>query len=47
MLDRANLHWIRHQWDLDTDPALEVLAEAWAKLLQEDRLPRSLRSLGY
>jgi hypothetical protein len=35
MLDRANMHWIRHQWDLNTDPALDVLAEAWAKLLGE------------
>jgi AcrR family transcriptional regulator len=33
MLDRTTLHWIRHQWDLDTDPALDVLAEAWVKLL--------------
>lgn len=33
MLDRANQHWIRHQWDLDNDPALEVLTEAWTKLL--------------
>jgi AcrR family transcriptional regulator len=33
MLDRSNLHWIRHQWDLETDPALDVLAEAWVKLL--------------
>lgn len=35
MLDRTNLHWIRHEWDLDTDPALDVLAEAWVKLLGE------------
>ena len=35
MLDRANQHWIRHEWDIDTDPALEVLAEAWVKLLGE------------
>lgn len=35
MLDRANVHWIRHQWDIDTDPALDVLAEAWVKLLGE------------
>lgn len=26
MLDRTTLHWIRHQWDLDADPALDVLA---------------------
>ncbi len=36
MLDRANMHWIRHQWDINTDPALDVLAEAWVKLLGED-----------
>lgn len=35
MLDRANQHWIRHQWDLNSDPALDVLAEAWVKLLGE------------
>lgn len=35
MLDRANVHWIRHQWDIDTDPAFDVLAEAWVKLLGE------------
>ncbi|MGC5075486.1 TetR/AcrR family transcriptional regulator [Agrococcus sp. DT81.2] len=35
MLDRANQHWIRHQWDIDTDPALDVLIEAWVKLLGE------------
>lgn len=33
MLDRTNQHWILHQWDLDTDPALNVLTEAWVKLL--------------
>ena len=33
MLDRTNLHWIRNQWDLSNDPALDVLAEAWVKLL--------------
>lgn len=33
MLDRANQHWIRHQWSLENDPALDVLAEAWVKLL--------------
>lgn len=33
MLDRANQHWIRHQWDLTNDPALDVLTEAWVKLL--------------
>lgn len=36
MLDRANVHWIRHQWDIDADPALDVLAEAWVKLLGAD-----------
>jgi AcrR family transcriptional regulator len=36
MLDRANQHWIRHQWDLNSDPALDVLAEAWVKLLGEN-----------
>jgi AcrR family transcriptional regulator len=36
MLDRTNLHWIRHGWDLDTDPALDVLAETWVKLLGKD-----------
>lgn len=36
MLDRTNLHWIRHQWDLATDPALDVLAEAWVKLLGQE-----------
>jgi AcrR family transcriptional regulator len=35
MLDRTNLHWIRHQWDLDADPALDVLAGAWVQLLGE------------
>jgi AcrR family transcriptional regulator len=35
MLDRTTQHWIRHQWDIDTDPALDVLAEAWGKLLGE------------
>ena len=29
------MHWIRHQWDLNTDPALDVLAEGWMKLLGE------------
>lgn len=33
MLDRTNLHWIRHQWDIDTDPAIDVLIEAWVDLL--------------
>lgn len=33
MLDRTTQHWIRHQWDIDTDPALDVLAEAWSDLL--------------
>lgn len=36
MLDRSNQHWIRHQWDIDADPALGVLTEAWVKLLGED-----------
>ncbi len=35
MLDRTTQHWIRHQWDIDTDPALDVLAEAWSNLLGE------------
>jgi AcrR family transcriptional regulator len=35
MLDRTTQHWIRHQWDIETDPALDVLAEAWADLLGE------------
>jgi hypothetical protein len=35
MLDRANMNWIRHQWDIDTDPAFDVLIEAWVKLLGE------------
>ena len=35
MLDRTTQHWIRHQWDIDTDPALDVLAEAWGDLLGE------------
>jgi AcrR family transcriptional regulator len=35
MLDRTTVHWIRHQWDLETDPAFDVLAEAWVKLLGE------------
>jgi AcrR family transcriptional regulator len=33
LLDRTNVHWIRHQWDIDSDPAFEVLTEAWVKLL--------------
>ncbi|MDF2573492.1 MAG: tetR [Agromyces sp.] len=33
MLDRTNQHWIRHQWDIQTDPALDVLIEGWVKLL--------------
>ena len=33
MLDRANQHWIQHQWNLETDPALDVLTEAWVGLL--------------
>lgn len=36
MLDRANVHWIQHEWNIDSDPAIGVLAEAWAKLLSED-----------
>lgn len=36
MLDRANLHWISKQWDLETDPALDVLVEGWVKLLGSD-----------
>jgi AcrR family transcriptional regulator len=36
MLDRANQHWIRHQWNLADDPALDVLAEAWVKLLGKE-----------
>lgn len=33
MLDGTALHWMEHQWDLETDPALDVLTEAWSKLL--------------
>lgn len=43
ILDRATLHWIRHQRDLETDPALDVLAEAWVQLRGEglnERKPR-------
>jgi AcrR family transcriptional regulator len=36
MLDRANMHWIRHQWNINRDPAIDVLVEAWVKLLGED-----------
>lgn len=36
MLDRANQHWIRHQWSLDADPAMDVLIEAWVKLLGDE-----------
>jgi hypothetical protein len=36
MLDRANQHWIRHGWSIDDDPAMDVLVEAWAKLLGGD-----------
>lgn len=35
MLDRTNHHWIRHRWDIDTAPGLEVLIEAWVDLLGE------------
>lgn len=35
MLDRTNQHWIRHQWSLADDPALDVLTEAWVNLLGE------------
>jgi AcrR family transcriptional regulator len=35
MLDRATVHWIRHQWDRASDPAFDVLVEAWVKLLGE------------
>lgn len=35
MLDRTTQHWIRHQWDIASDPALDILAEAWTDLLGE------------
>jgi AcrR family transcriptional regulator len=37
MLDRTNQHWIRHQWSIDDDPAMDVLVEAWAELLGTGR----------
>jgi AcrR family transcriptional regulator len=33
LLDRTNQHWIRHQWSVEDDAAMDVLIEAWAKLL--------------
>lgn len=33
MLDRTTQHWFRHQWDIESDPALDVLAEGWTDLL--------------
>ncbi|TQL44938.1 TetR family transcriptional regulator [Homoserinimonas aerilata] len=35
MLDRANMNWIINQWDHEHDPAIDVLVEAWVKLLTE------------
>jgi Transcriptional regulator len=34
-LDHTAQHWMRAHWDIDSDPALEVLAESWTKLLGE------------
>lgn len=36
MLDRTNQHWIRHQWDIETDPAFLVLIEGWTGLLGDE-----------
>lgn len=33
MLDQTTLHWFRHQWDVDADPALDVLTAAWVELV--------------
>ncbi|MFV0375389.1 TetR/AcrR family transcriptional regulator [Microbacterium sp.] len=33
MLDRLALHWMEHHWDIASSPALDVLTEAWTKLL--------------
>lgn len=35
-LDFTALHWMREEWDLETDPALDVLTESWVKLLGTD-----------
>ena len=35
MLDRLALHWMEHHWDIAGSPALEVLTEAWTKILGE------------
>ncbi len=35
MLDRTTQHWFRHQWDIETDPAIDILAETWTHLLGE------------
>lgn len=32
-LDHTAIAWMRSGWDLDTDPALDVLTESWVKLL--------------
>lgn len=32
-LDHTALHWMRAPWDLESDPALDVLAESWVGLL--------------
>lgn len=32
-LDHTAIHWMREQWDLDADPALDVLTELWWKLV--------------
>lgn len=36
-VDRANQHWIRHQWSIDDDPATDALVEGWATLLGTGR----------
>jgi len=33
MLDRTAQHWMHHAWDIDAGPELDVLTEAWVKLL--------------
>jgi AcrR family transcriptional regulator len=35
-LDFTALHGMREEWDLETDPALDVLTESWVKLLGTD-----------
>lgn len=39
MLDRTAQHWMHHAWDIDTGPELDVLTEAWAKILGEGEEP--------